>query len=133
MDRNRHENGRDAPMRDVAVAEDWTEALERLIAQREHVSRSVARPIAARRAGVPAGTLYSLARRRLKGVSNSVLRGIGGALIRELQHELARVEHDLQTHTQIGGRPDDGAAIALVASRQKILEALGIAGAGAGP
>ena len=95
-------------MRDVALAEGWTEALERLVARREHVSRIDARPIAARRSGVPAGKLYSLARHRLKDVSTVFLRGIGGALIRELQFELARVEHELQIHTQIGGRADDG-------------------------
>jgi hypothetical protein len=126
VDRDRHKNGRDEPMRDVALAEEWTEALERLISRREHVPRSEARPIAARKAGVPAGKLYSLARGRLKDVSNSVLRGIGGALIRELQQELARVEHDLHTHTQIGTHVDSGEVLTLASRRTKILEALGI-------
>ena len=125
MDEDRHQNGRNMRS-DAAVAEDWTEALERLVAKREGVSRTEARPIVARRAGVPTGKLYSLARGRLKDVSNSVLKGIGGALIRELQYELARIEHDYQVHTQIGGRRDDGEAIALAKDRQKILEALGL-------
>lgn len=128
MDDNRQENGRNMRS-DAAVAEDWTEALERLVARREGLSREAARPIVARRAGVPTGKLYSLARGRLKDVSNSVLRGIGGALIRELQHELARIEHDYQIHTQIGGRPDDGEAIALAKDRAKILAALGLSDA----
>jgi hypothetical protein len=126
MDKDRHENGRDKPMRDVALAEEWTEALERLISRREHVPRSKARTIAARKAGVPDGKLYSLARGRLKDVSNSVLRGIGGALIRELQQELARVEHDLAIHTQIGTHVDSGEVLTLAGRRTKILEALGL-------
>jgi hypothetical protein len=126
VDRDRHQNGRDEPMRDVALAEDWTEALERLISRREHVPRSEARTIAARKAGVPAGKLYSLARGRLKDVSNSVLRGLGGALIRELQQELARVEHDLAIHTQIGDRADSGEVLTLASRREKIREALGL-------
>ena len=113
-------------MRDVAVAEDFADMLERSIALREGVSREIARPIAARRAGVPTGTLYSLARRRLKDVSNSVLRGIGGALIRELQQELARVEHELQTHTQIGDRADSDEVLSMASRREKIREALGL-------
>ena len=125
MDEDRHEKGQSVPS-DVSVAENWTDALERIVARREGVSREAARPIVARKAGVTAGKIYSLARHRLKTVENSLLRGIGGALIRELQHELARIEHELAIHTQIGGRGDDGEAIALAKDRQKILEALGL-------
>jgi hypothetical protein len=111
---------------DVGVAEDWAEALEVSTARRLGVSRTEARPVVARKAGVPQGKLYSLSRRRLKDISNTMLRRIGAALIRDLQAELARVQHELQTHTQIGSRPDGGEVFSLVARREKIREALGL-------
>ncbi len=125
MDRNRHEKGRSVPS-DISLAEDWATALERIEAQRSGENRSRVRPVVARRTGVSEGTLYSLARRRLKKITNDTLRRLGNGLIAELQRELGRIEHELQIHTQIGTHIDSGEVLALVASRQKIKAALGL-------
>ena len=133
MDNIRHPEGQDVSAQsDVAIAEDWVEILETVEARRLGVTRAEARPKVARSIGVPEGKLYSLARRRLKDISNRMLRRIGDGLVRELQAELARVEHDLQIRTQIGDRPDSGEALSLASRREKIREALGIAASDGG-
>ena len=127
MDNIRHPEGQDVSAQsDVAIAEDWVEILETVEARRLGVTRAEARPKVARDLRVPEGKLYSLARRRLKDISNRMLRRIGEGLIRELQAELARVEHDLQIRTQIGARPDSGESLTLATRREKIREALGL-------
>lgn len=125
MDRNRHEKGRPVPS-DISLAEDWATALERIEAQRSGGSRSRARPQVARRTGIAEGTLYSLARRRLKTVSSEILRRLGNGLAAELRAELGRIEHELQIHTQIGTHIDSGEVLSLLASRTKIRSALGL-------
>ena len=121
----RREKGRPVSS-DISLAEDWATALERLEAQRLGESRSRARPIVSRKTGVAIGTLYSLARRRLKVITNDTLRRLGNGLIAELQRELGRIEHELQVHTQIGTHVDSGEVLSLVASRAKIRSALGL-------
>lgn len=125
MGRIRHEKGQSVPS-DISLAEDWATALERLEAQRLGESRSRARPVVSRKTGVAVGTLYSLARRRLKTITNDTLRRLGNGLIAELQRELGRIEHELQIHTQIGTHVDSGEVLSLVQSRQKIRTALGL-------
>ena len=124
MDRNRHPEGQSVT--DVTLAREWAAILEEREARRGGVSRTVARNVVARKTGVTAGKLYSLARDRIKTIDNSMLRGIGGALIRELQHELTRVEHDLAIHTRIGDRADSGEVLSLASRREKIRDALGL-------
>ena len=127
MDRNRPPEGQSVtPATDVTLARNWAAILEEREARRGGVSRTDARKVVARKAGVTPGKLYSLARNRLKEVSNATLRGIGGALVRDLQNELARVEHDLAIHTQIGVGIDNGETLSLLASREKIRAALGL-------
>lgn len=129
MDRNRHEKGRSVPS-DISLAEDWATALERIEAQRSGENRARVRPTVARRTGVSEGTLYSLARRRLKRGTNDTLRRLGNGLIVELQKELGHIEHELQIHTQVGTHADSSEVLALVASRQKIREALRLSDGG---
>lgn len=112
---------------DVSLARDWAEILEDRTARRSGVSIKQARPIVARKIGVPEGKLYSLRRNRLKDIARHILVQLGEGVIRELEAELHRVEHDLQTLKQIGARPDSGETLSLLASRQKIREALGLA------
>lgn len=121
----RHEKGRPVSS-DISLAEDWATALERIEAQRSGGSRSRARPLVARRTGIAEGTLYSLARRRLKSVSSELLRRLGNGLAAELRAELGRIEHELQIHTQIGTHIDSGEVLSLLASRQKIRKALSL-------
>lgn len=111
---------------DVSVAQDWAEILELREKRRTGLPREAVRPIVARKTGVPEGKLYSLARGRLKDVSRGVLVRLGEGVLRELQDHLRRVEHDLQTLYQIGASPADGEVQKTLASRAKILEALGL-------
>lgn len=127
MGRIRHEKGQPVPS-DISLAEDWATALERLEAQRSGESRSRVRPVVSRKTGVAVGTLYSLARKRLKTITNDTLRRLGNGLIAELQRELGRIEHELQVHTQIGTHLDSGEVLSLVQSREKIRTALGLSG-----
>ncbi len=111
---------------DVAVARTWAEILEDREAQRSGLSVEEARPIVARRTGVPAGRLYSLRRGRLKEVGRYIIDRLGAVLIAELQADLRRIEHDYHTLVQTGADLGGGEASSLLARRQKIREALGL-------
>ena len=124
MDEKCHPEGQSVT--DVSLARDWADILEEKEVRRSLVSRSEARAIVARKTGVPEGKLYSLRRNRIKDIGRVFLNRLGASVIRELQLELARVEHDLGIINQIGGHTDDGETLSLLASRQKIREALGL-------
>lgn len=127
MDRSRQPEGHKVTAAsDVALAGEWAELLEERAAKTRGVSLEDARSIVARDTGVPTGKLYSLRRRRLKDIGRSILTRLGEGVIRELQTELRRVEHELHVRTQIGARPDSGETLSLLANRQKIREALGL-------
>ena len=127
MDEKRQPEGlKVTPASDIALARTWAETLEDRAARRAGVSVEDARPIVARKTGVPEGKLYSLRRNRLKDIARHILVRLGEGVIRELEAELRQVEHDLQICRQIGARPDSGEALSLLSSRQKIREALGL-------
>ena len=111
---------------DLNLARDWAEILEAREARRSGVSLDDARPIVARKTGIPEGKLYSLRRNRLKDIARHILLRLGEGVLRELQAELRHVEHDLQILRQIGADPSGGEVLSLLASRQKIREALGL-------
>lgn len=126
MDEKCHpERQKVSAVRDVSLAADWAGFLEQRVADRDGLSLADARPIVARRTGVPQGKLYSLRRKRLKDIANHILVQLGEGVKRELEAELRQVEHDLQICRQIGERPDSGEVLSLLASRQKIKKALG--------
>ena len=123
--KNRPPEGLKVPAEnDVSIAEDWAEMLELAEARRAGISRAEARPIVARKIGVPEGKLYSLSRHRLKDISHGQFKKLGLGIIQDLQGDLARVEHELHIATQIGTRLDSGEVFELEARRQKIREAL---------
>ena len=127
MDRNcRPEGQKVTPAQDVALARDWADILETKEARRTGLSLDEARPIVARKTGVPEGKLYSLRRNRLKDIGRHILLRLGEGVIRELQVELRHIEHDLQTLRQIGADPSSGEMFSLLASRAKVREALGL-------
>ena len=117
---------------DVSMARDWADILEDRTAKREGLTLAEARPIVARRTGVPAGKLYSLHRNRLKAIASHLLSRLGNAVANELQAELRHVEHELHIRTQIGARPDSGETLSLLQSREKIRAALGLPVSGNG-
>lgn len=114
------------PADDVAIATDWAEILEHRERRRTGLPLEAVRPIVSRKTGVPEGKLYSLWRGRLKEFPRRFLLRLGEGVLRELQLELQRVEHDLSTLRQIGSHPDSGETLSLLASRKKIREALGL-------
>lgn len=111
---------------DVNLAREWADILEAREARRSGVSLDDARPIVSRKTGIPEGKLYSLRRNRLKDIARHILLRLGEGVMRELQAELRHVEHDLQILRQIGADPSGGEVHSLLASRQKIREALGL-------
>ena len=126
MDKDRHIGGHSVPS-DVTMARVWAETLEDREAKRSGLPVASARLIVARKTGVPEGKLYSLRRNRLKSIGSEFLNRLGSRLIAELQHELAQVEHELQTYRAIGAHPDSGEVLSALASREKIRAALGLA------
>ena len=124
---NRTDEGRSVTLaEDIETARDWAKILENWEARRSGKSIAQARSTVARRTGVPEGKLYSLRRNRLKDISHRLFVGLGEAVVAELQNELRRVNHELQTLRQIGRDPRDGEMQAVLASRQKIMAALGL-------
>ena len=118
----------------VDRARGWAKRLEDAEAPKSSAPVKAARQAVARRIGVAPGTLENLRNGRIKSIAAHLFDTLRGAVEHELQNEIARLEHDLQILRQIGADPSDGEVLSLLASRQKIREALGLDPAGvAGP
>ena len=72
------------------------------------VSLPVARDAVARRTGVAVGTLENLRRGRIKGVRAWIEAALRAALVKELEAELARTEHELTVLRAALHRMDQG-------------------------
>lgn len=114
------------PMSDVEIAAGWAAALEEREAKRAGVSLRQAREVVARKTGVPSGKLYSLRRGRLKDIARRFVERLGDAVRGELELELRRVEHELQTYRQIGLGAGESEMQSALASRARIRAALGL-------
>ena len=84
----------------------WAEMLEEWERKRSGQNKIVVRENVARHVGVLPGTLQSLSRRRLKGVKAWVSERIRAAVIRELEREILRLQHELEIARQGGARMD---------------------------
>ena len=113
-------------MSDVEIAAGWAAALEEREAKRAGVSLRQAREVVARKTGVPSGKLYSLRRGRLKDIARRFVERLGDAVRGELELELRRVEHELQTYRQIGLGAGESEMQSALASRARIRAALGL-------
>lgn len=78
-------------------------------------SRDDARQRLARRLGVSPGTLYNLARDRLKKIDEDVRRRLTAYAVRELEQEIARLNRELEMARRMGG-PIAPALVAEIAS-----------------
>jgi hypothetical protein len=78
--------------------------LERREMQRGHKLPDARRRIASRVGAVP-GTLINLARGRLKKFDAGLRERIRAALIREIEQEIGRLSHELETLTRAGSHP----------------------------
>ncbi len=109
----------------VREARGWAELLEKNEVRRTGLTRSEVRPIVARKVGVPASKLYSLWRNRLKDTGSWKER-LRAAVVRELQSELARLQHEQNLLAQTGAHPASHEASAVLADIDAVHVALGL-------
>lgn len=108
-------------------ARSWAIALEEDEAATRGLDRvEDARAYVARRTGVPAGTLRSLRKKRLKTVAAHVYDLLHQAAVDRLERRLKSLEHELHYTRQQGldARPHDAAAV--VADIASVRAALGL-------
>lgn len=92
-------------MTDAATLErarDLAKQLERREQFRHGGTRAQARTRLARRLGVLPGTLYNLARDRLKRFDNHLRLALTSYAIRDLQSEIEGLTHELEMAQQVG-------------------------------
>ena len=83
----------------------WAHMLERNERSRTGGSVATVRAAIAQRLGVAPGTLENISRGRLKGVRAWVAEKIRGAVIRELEREIQRLQGELHMAHQSGAHP----------------------------
>lgn len=83
----------------------WGARLEDREAMRSGLPIKEARPIVARRTGVSTGALTNLRKNRLKSIAAHVYDRLRAAVERELQGELAALQHELAVLRQTGVDP----------------------------
>ena len=88
-------------------ARGWSRYLEDLEARRTGSTVDAVRPAIARRLGVSPGSLEGLRKGRVKLVAAHLFDRLRAAVIRELQHEIRGLEHELSTLRTGGTRLDD--------------------------
>jgi transcriptional regulator with XRE-family HTH domain len=86
----------------VDYARSLAKRLEDAEAVRSEMALRDVRRAVASKAGVSPGTLENLRNGRLKAIAAHVLDALRGAVERELQNEIRRLEHDLQVLRQTG-------------------------------
>ena len=110
----------------VEDAKAWTRTLEDYEARYAGLTVVAARKRVARQIGVSVGTLENLRNRSPKAVAAHIYARLKAGVIRKLEKELTRVEHELQIARQSGSHPADGEVQAVLASRSRLCEALGL-------
>ena len=98
-----------------------------LVAQeaRRTGNRIRARENVARALGTAPGTIENLQRNRLTKISGWLRDALRARVIRELESEIARLQHELAVHKQIGVDPRSDEATAVRADLSAILAVLG--------
>lgn len=94
----------------------WAGMLESIERSRTGRNKEEVRENVAAKLGVSPGTLENLERRRTKGVKGWIIDRIQGAVIRELEREISRLQHELEIARQCGTRPDADEVIAALAA-----------------
>jgi predicted nucleic acid-binding protein len=93
-------------------------------AERHGVGAELAKARVARREGVPASTLDNIVRGRVKQVAAWVRDRLAQAVVREIQNEISRLEHEIQIARISADQPRDAdllaAEAALAQARQLI-------------
>jgi enoyl reductase-like protein len=109
---------------DIDTALSWTKRLEGIERIRSGLPAEEVRPIVARRVGVAPGTLENIHRKRIKEPRKSLMDKLRAALVRELEAEAMRYEHEAQILIQTGSDPRHGEIAEVVAGLAKIRETL---------
>ena len=118
------------PMSAVAEASDidtahlWTKRLEGIERVRSGLPADEVRPIVARRVGVAPGTLENIHRKRIKEPRKSLMDKLRSALVRELEAEMMRHQHEIHILKQTGADPRDYEIAEVEASLEKIRQTL---------
>lgn len=89
-----HNDGTIHPEREVALYRGYARRLEEIEMGRGRKQPDAWTAIAAA-AGIPRGSFENLRRGRLKGITSFLKARVRAALIRELEQEAARLEHQL--------------------------------------
>ncbi len=89
---------------DLSEASRFALSLEKRERERIGDTREARRAVASR-VGVAPGTIENLRRGRLKSIEGWVRDRLRAAFIRELEAEIARLEHELALLRQCGGHP----------------------------
>ncbi len=110
----------------VERARDWSTALEDREAARSGECLPEARRAVASRIKVPAGTLENLRKRRLKAIAVHLYERLRGGVIRELQAEMMRLQHELQILQATGSDPRQNEVAEVAADLAKVRQALGL-------
>jgi len=92
----------------------------RRVKDRDRARRNVARAI-----GASPGTIENLQRNRLKRIAGWLRDALRARVIRELEAEIARLQHELAVHKQTGVDPRGDEATAVRADLSAILTVLG--------
>jgi hypothetical protein len=107
-------------------ARDWVIALEDRERARSGSKLPVARDAVAQRIGVPSGTLRNLRKSRVKGIAVHWYERLRVAVIRDLQAEMRRLQHEQQIVIQTGSHPASPEALSILAGIQAVRTALGL-------
>jgi hypothetical protein len=116
----------------VGRAAAWAKALEDRERARSGTKLPDARAAVAERIGVPSGTLKNLRKRRVKSVAVHWYERLRAAVVRDLQAEMARLQHEQHILQQSGAHPASGEALAVLAGIEAVRLALGLSPDGRG-
>ena len=112
-------------MAEASEARNLANILVRQEVQRNGVRPNRARENVARALGTAPGTIENLQRNRLKRISGWLRDALRARVIRELESEIARLQHELAVHKQTGVDPRSDEATAVRADLSAILAVLG--------
>lgn len=110
----------------VARARDWATTLEDSAAREAGAPLKDVRQAVAREVGVSPGTMENLRNGRLKGIAVHIYDRLQAAMVRRLETQLRRIEHEIHLLKAQGAHPGSGAMAAALADRVAVRRALGL-------
>jgi hypothetical protein len=110
----------------LSRARAWVVALEDRERARSGTKLPDARAAVSQRVGVPPGTLRNLRAKRVKSVAVHWYERLRAAVVRDLQAEMARLQHEQNLVHQAGLDPRGNEAAAILADIASVRLALGL-------